>query len=293
MRTISDIPRATLDGFRSLIQRTIETASAEVEAERALGKELTNDPVAVMLVRPTPSPLAHPPNKDQEDFILYRDDRRIQSMRFTTGQNNYIDARNAWKAYGPIQKQLEALDWTEEEIYHVMMDIFPLGHHVYGVLTLLFHHTTDRGEGHVLMNIRGDKLAGTNVGYASFPGGLVKPGEDLETACIEELNQEGAKGEFYIFDGFTMGVHNAAPSITFMRAGLTTTDDIDLEASYDWLGKTTIWVPEGAVRSAIFKGDNTGLVTAFRDHELLVKSDLAIAPDAILPAKGLFEQFVF
>jgi ADP-ribose pyrophosphatase YjhB (NUDIX family) len=160
---------------------------------------------------------------------------------------------------------------------------------VYGVLTLLFHRDGN-GELFVLMGIRGKKLAGTNVGFASFPGGLVKPGEKLPEAAIRELREEGACGNIEIFPGFAMGPHNAAPSVTFMRAGRTTS--LNVAESYEWEGKTMTWIPAEAVRIALFKEDNASLVNAFRSQSLNVEDSLAIAPDAVLPAKILLDTFV-
>lgn len=290
MKTLKDVPQATLAEFKLLIAQSIATTSAQVQADIDAGKHLTDNPVAVMNTRPTPCSGATPPHDDEEDIWIYRSDRRIQRHRFSIGQNGYISARNAWAAYAPIQKALEELSWNEEDIFNVITDIFPPGHHVYGALTLLFHQKNEESDTLVLMGIRGNKLAGMNVGYASFPGGLVKPGENLPNACIRELKEEGARGNIEIFPGFSMGPHNAAPSVTFMRAGRTTSTDV--ADSYEWEGKTMIWVPKQAVTNLLFNGENTALVEAFRAQGLNPKDDLAIAPDAVLPAQILLEQFV-
>jgi len=291
-RTIKDLPEGKLAQFAQIIRDVIAESREKRESDIAAGKMLTNNPVPVMLTRPMPCPGNAPPPADhEEDVMVYREDRRIQRHRFSIGESTYAEARDAWAAYKPIEAALKELGWSYEEIFRAVPEIFDPMHHVYGVLTLLFHYRED-GKAEALMGIRSARLAGTNVGFASFPGGLVKPGECLENAALRELKEEGALGQIEIYPGFSMGAHNAAPSVTFMRAGRTTSREV--APSYEWAGKLMAWVPVAFIRDALFYDDREPLTHAFRSQgiEMDDQAGVDIAGDAILPAKILLEQFI-
>jgi 8-oxo-dGTP pyrophosphatase MutT (NUDIX family) len=290
MRTVKDIPPKVRDRLDKIIRKAISTSKAQFTDEIASGMNIRNKPTAIITTQPMPIIGATPPGEHEEDVWVIRPDRHLQRLRFSKGEAMYVEARHAWNAYPQIERILrEELGWTADEIFPAITDIFPKGHHVYGVLTLLFHRDGN-GELFVLMGIRSKKLAGPNVGFASFPGGLTKPGEYLATTCLRELREEGACGQIEIFPGFAMRPHNTIPCTTFMRMGQTTS--LGIAESYEWEGKAMTWIPLRALRVALFEGDNALVVDAFHSRNIGAPDDLQIAPDTIDLAKTLLDTFI-
>jgi ADP-ribose pyrophosphatase YjhB (NUDIX family) len=286
VNNIQNINPELLTKIQGVIAEVTADRVASIEKQRAEGKKLTNNPTAIMTKRPFPYE-GQPTRGDHEDEILViNPDRRIQRYRFEHDEVGYLSAWAPWPAYELVQKMLKEAGWNTEEIYAVITHLFPRNH-VYGVLTVPFHRTSQGTN--VLIGIRGKKLAGTNTGTASFPGGLVKPGERVEDAALRELTEEGVCGKVDIFPAFAFGEHNAAPSITFVRAAHVTSKE--LRESYEWEGKTMIWVPLSVVAQAL-NGDNKALVQAFRSQDIEVADTLPIAGDVIEPAKVILDTFI-
>jgi ADP-ribose pyrophosphatase YjhB (NUDIX family) len=282
---------ASIDG---IIANATARKAALVEQDRAKGVVLTDNPVALMLMRPEVVALGEAAGEyqEQEDVDILSSLGPLPSWplvrcRFVRGQGAYMTARNSWDAYVPVRDLLVANGWTQGEIYRVITRLFPT-QHVYGVLSVVFHEFPDGYR--VLMGVRSAKLAGKNKGDASFPGGLVHPGETLAQAADRQLSEEGGCGTVVPMPGFAFDVHNAAPSMTFVRGVMI--DSTEVKDSFEWTEKMMIWVPRRAARAAV-DGDSRDLVAAFRARGIEVPDELKVAPDAAGPARTILDAFSF
>jgi ADP-ribose pyrophosphatase YjhB (NUDIX family) len=204
---------------------------------------------------------------------------RIKEFRLTKGTTTYQTSWLTWPAFKPTMRLLKDRGLSEEAAYNIVTDRFPF---VYGVITI--PRLWRDGETFIFCGIRSQNLAGVNTGMVSFPAGLVNPGENIGPASLRELFEEWNEDAVSIRPGFAIGLHDNAPSCSFVS--LAETESERVRESFEWKGGKGIWVPERAIREAL-EGYSEDLAEEFRKNGMDVADDIRIATDAVEPAKEL------
>jgi ADP-ribose pyrophosphatase YjhB (NUDIX family) len=275
-------PSLLLD-INTLIGAEISAAPARVGNAGRESKIIENKPVATISAYPYPSS-DHLCGDDEEPFIAIGCD--TDRYKFRRGPAcGYIDSWSTWPAYKKVVALLKQQGWNDPEIRQAIPMLFEY-RQTYGVLAMVSHQTTHR----ILMGVRGSTSAGSYVGCLSFPGGLVHPGESLRDAVLRQTEEAGVCGTLSLRQGFAFGLHHSAPSVTFMCAAETATEEI--RTSYKWERRRLIWVPHRAVSELLFLGSNRGVLEAFRKADINVPDTLKLAPDALSPAQNVMHRHV-
>jgi ADP-ribose pyrophosphatase YjhB (NUDIX family) len=275
--------------LRTEINRLIGEASAKAEeqeaAERASGKKLFDSPKATLLAWPAPLAEADEPKGAEHVHLLSGSTDHFKRCVLQTGETSYLTARRTWKAYVPVMELLrQKLSVPHDKAERLGPSLFP---YVYGVVTVLRRY--EGNASYILVGVRSQKLAGMNVGMASFPGGLVDPGEPLKLSGPRELFEEGMRGHIRTMSGFAFEAHPDCPSITFSM--LAETESREVLPSYEWEGRSLVWAEESAVWRALREPrDNHELRAAFGKHGIVVAEDLRFAPD-VSQALSLLKMF--
>jgi ADP-ribose pyrophosphatase YjhB (NUDIX family) len=265
-----------LETVRRLILES-EARGAEQEAkDRAVGKDLRNDPLGRMLeIAPLRSCVLPPVGGLLDEVVLIHTPEGPVWTRLATSATRFLDSRRQWGAFEEVGKILRA-NLTEEGALTAIHELFLFS---FGAMGICRRYEPD-GTSYVLMGIRGAKLATLNVGQASFPAGLAKPNESVECTLLREFEEETGVGVGQVlrYPGFATFRFPDACSMTFTGM-LETKTRQPLKSCYEVKGKTFTWVPEHALAETIAAGMNKELVQAFRDNDINVPDDLKVTND--------------
>ena len=300
------LSKLPIDEINRIIAEAVATAKAKEETQRAGGMVLNDNPIASLkswIVLDDRSPRDDVPPGQENFFLLEQiSGGRLRQHRahLTVGETTYLSSRRTWSAFAPVRalvvKALQAVSFDQvegrsvEALAHELMPILFDGRFCYGVGTVVLHE--EEGVGHVLMGVRAKALGGVNVGTASVPAGLVKPGQSLSDAARHELLTETGLVADAVHPGFAYANHQDAASTTFVRLSILTAGRRDVKPSYEWERGTLVWVPRNALIAAIKDPtDNKRLVAPFRAAGLSVADDLRVAPDIAGPALALLTDY--
>jgi hypothetical protein len=255
---------------RRLISEAETVSKAQEDAERKEGKILFDNPACRLLEPPTPSvKLLQPP--DRQESIYLRESGNESEFFLKTGETKYLTSRRGWKAY-PEAKRLAGPFGKDGE-----MVLFEHFHFLVGALALV------ERDNHFLVGVRSNQLAGTHPGMASFPGGIINPGEGVLQGIRRELAEETSIRETeYLATG--LGWNPTAPNPTFVCNFRTEVKNVS--KTYEVKGKSFIWIPASIVRSALY-GHTGGLNHSFKDSGLSLSAPVEIAPDARVGARNV------
>jgi hypothetical protein len=202
--------------------------------------------------------------------------------KLVTGETKYLRWRRQWGAFPTIRQRLRELSLTKAQRWETLYTLFDV---VHGVMSLC--RMQRGGTWHVLCGIRSQQLDTKNVGQLSFPAGLVKPFETLESAARRELCHEGLVNMATHYPGWVIAKFPDVPSLTFGRIMETQERNTIGEGTcFEAEGKRYLWVPQTALAQLV-SGDATEAIRTFEAHGIQVpaieksgKQELTMTHDA-------------
>lgn len=289
------LPKEFEKDIRQMMEAAEREAAAKEAAEIAVGKRMTNGPLARMLLplQDCNDPLAR---ITPGEHVLIHTEQGLKTMRLVQGLTRYLDSRRQWSIFERIRRALEdggfwindgvipqesyetshpepGIKLTPEQIDLLMHGLFL---YTYGVMAVCRHYD-DQGESHLFMGIRGAKLASLNVGQLSFPAGMVNPYATLDEALLAEFSEETGLTPWSAYPGWVEFRFPNACSRTFGR--LMETRASQPKKCWEVKGGLFTLVPEKALRQALIDHDNSALVAALNaagvgcDQTLKVTND--------------------